>query len=122
MHELSICQALLTQVTCISGAAGAGRVERIVIEVGPLAGVEPGLLASAFLVMRAGGCAAEAALIIESAAIKVACDACGSVSAALANRLLCALCGGYRTRVICGEELRLLRVELRPADAAHAVN
>ncbi len=122
MHELSICQALLNQVTCISDTAGAGRVDRIVIEIGPLAGVEPGLLASAFLVMRTGGCAAEAALIIESAAIQVACDTCGSVSAALANRLVCAVCGGYRTRVISGEELRLLRVEIRAADAAHALN
>jgi Zn finger protein HypA/HybF involved in hydrogenase expression len=54
----------------LPSAAGAGRrncqghgasaVERITIEVGPLCGVEPELLASAFAILREGGCAAQA--------------------------------------------------------------
>ena len=121
VHELSICQALLNQVTGITRAAGMAQVERIVIAVGPLAGVEPGLLSSAFSVMRLGGCAAAAELVIESVEIRVDCAACGAVTAAVANRLLCAACGGYHTRVIAGEELRLLRVELR-AESLRVLN
>ena len=41
-------------------------IERIVLEVGPLSGVEPALLARAFEVARAGSCAAGAALSIET--------------------------------------------------------
>jgi hydrogenase nickel incorporation protein HypA/HybF len=122
VHELSICKALLEQVTCITADAGAQHVEHIVIEIGPLAGVEPGLIADAFVVMRRGGCAANASLSIESAAIRVACKDCNAVSNARANRLLCAVCGGYRTCVLAGEELRLLRVELRPPAVSHARN
>ncbi len=73
MHELSVCQALLRQVAEIAKGRGASAVERITIEVGPLCGIEPELLASAFAVLRAGGCAAQAALLIESTTVTVSC-------------------------------------------------
>ena len=113
MHELSVCQALLTQVAEIAAGRGARVVERITIEVGPLSGVEPVLLASAFAIVRAGGCAAEAALSIESTTVTIGCMACGAHSNPKPNRLVCAVCGGFRTRVVAGDELRLRRVELR---------
>ena len=43
MHELSICSALLDQVSDLAGRRGASAVQRITIEVGPLSGVEPAL-------------------------------------------------------------------------------
>ena len=120
MHELSVCQALLTQVAEIAKDRGANAVERIVIEIGPLAGVEPALLAQAFVFARAGSCAAEAALSIETTEVSVRCLGCGAQSQTPANRLVCAACGGYRTRVIAGDELRLRRVELRVSQPASA--
>ncbi|MEP6548920.1 MAG: hydrogenase maturation nickel metallochaperone HypA [Gammaproteobacteria bacterium] len=113
MHELSVCQALLTQVADIAAARGARAVERIFIEVGPLSGVEPAQLRSAFAVLRAGSCAAEAILSIESTLVIVRCTVCGAESPTAPNRLLCGECGGYRTRVVTGDELCLRRVELR---------
>ncbi len=113
MHEFSVCQALLTQVAGIAAEHGSSVVERITIEVGPLSGIEPALLASAFGVARAGGCAAQAALLIESAAITVCCMSCGVQSAAEPNRLSCGACSGFRTRIVGGDELRLRCVELR---------
>ena len=113
MHELSVCQALLAQVAEIAARRGASRVVRIAIEVGPLSGVEPDLLARAFEIVRCGSCAAQAALSIETSTVLVCCLACGMESPVAPNQLLCAGCGGYRTRVIRGEELRLRRVELQ---------
>jgi hydrogenase nickel incorporation protein HypA/HybF len=117
VHELSICQALLSQVTDIAvGYRTAGlaqaTVDKITIEIGPLSGVDPSLLRSAFDVMRARGCAAAAELVIEPVVVQVECVACGTISAAAANRLICAQCGGYRTSIVSGQELRLLRVEM----------
>jgi hydrogenase nickel incorporation protein HypA/HybF len=122
VHELSICQALLDQVIFVAGDSRSERIEKIVIAIGPLAGVEPGLMASAFAVMKIGSRAAQAALIIESAGVEVECRVCGTISAAVANRLICAACGGYRTRVVAGQELRLLRVEMGPAETPPALN
>ena len=118
MHELSVCQALLSQVAAIAADRGARVVERITIEVGPLSGVEPALLARAFAALRAGGCAAEADLLIESVAVTIGCMTCGTESQTKPNRLVCAACGGFRTRIVAGDELRLRRVALRvpPAD------
>ena len=113
MHELSICQSLLSQVAEIAMKHGASAVERIVIEVGPLSGVEPALLEHAFSIARAGSCAAQAALSIEAIAVAVRCESCGAHSAAAPNRLICGVCGGYRTRITAGDELRLRRVEMR---------
>ena len=123
VHELSVCQALLAQVIEIATDRGASAVSRITVEVGPLCGVEPGLLASAFEIVRAGSCAAGAILSIETTAITISCLICGAESQTAPNRLLCAACGGYRTRVVGGDELRLRGVELlvpeaRPASTA----
>ncbi len=112
MHELSICQALLDEVSAIAARQGAVRVMRITLEVGPLSGVEPALLASAFAVARAGSCASDAELLIEATSIEIRCLGCGSRSQTKPNRLICAACGGYRTQITAGEELRLRRVEL----------
>lgn len=116
MHELSICQALLAQVTELAMSRGAQSVERITIEVGPLSGVDPTLLADAFEIARIGGYAADAVLYIDPIAVTVFCGLCGARSPAAPNRLICASCGDYRVRVIAGDELRLRRVELRVAE------
>lgn len=113
MHELSICQALLSQVTAIARERGAKGIERIVVEVGPLSGVDGALLARAFEVARTGSCAADAALSIETSPVTVRCLSCGAQSRTAPNRLLCGACGGYRTSIIAGDELNLRRVELR---------
>ncbi len=120
MHELSICQSLLSQVTDIASDRGADAVERIVIEVGPLSGIEPELLAQAFAVARTGSCAAGAALSIETTGVTVSCSTCGAQSQTVPNRLVCGACGGFRTRIVAGDELRLRRVELRVPDAPPA--
>jgi hydrogenase nickel incorporation protein HypA/HybF len=113
VHELSVCQALLGQVAEIAQRRGASVVERITIEVGPLSGIEPELLAGAFAILRGGGCAAQALLSIEATRVTVSCVGCGAQSPAEPSRLVCAECGGFRTRVVAGDELRLRRLELR---------
>jgi hydrogenase nickel incorporation protein HypA/HybF len=117
VHELSVCQALLAQVTEIALDRGASAVAQINVEIGPLSGVEPALLASVFEVARAGGCAAHASLSITTTVVTISCLTCGAESQTPPNRLLCCVCGGYRTRVVAGDELRLRRVELHMPDA-----
>jgi hydrogenase nickel incorporation protein HypA/HybF len=113
VHELSVCQALLTQVADIARDRGACAVKRITIEVGPLSGIEPALLAGAFEILRSGGCAAQAVLSIESPSVIIRCLSCTAHSRTEPNRLVCDACGDFRTQVVAGDELRLRRVELR---------
>ncbi len=112
MHELSVCQSLLTQVDAIARKEKAEAVSRVTIEVGPLSGVEPGLLRAAFNVLRFSGLAAGADLVIETPLVAVRCLECGARSNTRANRLVCGACAGYRTVVVEGDELRLLQVAM----------
>ncbi len=116
MHELSVCQALLVQVEELASRQAAVMVVRITIECGPLSGVEPTLLKDAFAIMRSGGIAALAELVVLPAGVCVECIECGGRNETVPNRLLCATCGGFRTRVISGGELRLRKVEMRTCE------
>jgi hydrogenase nickel incorporation protein HypA/HybF len=120
VHELSVCQALLTEVSKIAARHGARVVERVNVEIGRLSGVEPELLSRAFEIARLGTCADHAVLSLAVLEITVRCTDCGAASPAQPNRLLCGACGGYRTRVLEGDELRLRAIELEVAEAQAA--
>lgn len=113
VHELSVCQALLIQVAEHACKQGAAAVVRITIECGPLSGVEPTLLKDAFAIMRLGGIAAAAELCVVPTVVRIECIECGGRTETRPNRLVCAACGGFRTRVIAGGELRLRSMEMR---------
>ena len=83
--------------------------------MGPLSGVEAELLRNAWPLAAAGTIAVDAELVIDEADVIVHCSACDADSAALANRLVCGLCGDYRTRLVSGDEMILQRIELESA-------
>jgi len=112
MHELSVCRSMLRQVVQIARQHGATAVTAVRVRIGPLSGIEPQLLREAFPIAAAGGMADGARLVVESVPIRVRCRDCGSESDARANRLLCARCGSWKTRLIAGDELLLESVEL----------
>lgn len=112
MHELSVCRALLAQVEEVARRHGTKGVAKIVLHIGPLAGVESRLLRQAFILVRTGSVAESTELVIETLPIRVRCQACGAESAASANRLLCGVCGDWRTQLISGDEMLLASVEL----------
>jgi len=111
MHELAICQALLARVESIAREYAAS-VTRVRVSIGPLSGVEPGLLERAYPIACAGTAAEGSELAIERAPVRVRCRSCGVESAASANRLLCGACGDWHTDLASGDELLLLNVEL----------
>ena len=112
MHELSLCQGLMRQVGKIARENDAEAVERIVLRIGGLSGVEPPLLAQAFEIARMGTVAENAELEMEEGPIVVKCNECGGSSAVPVNRLVCTYCGSWRVLVTEGEELLLVSLEL----------
>lgn len=120
MHELAICQALIAQVQGIA-LRRAARVRQVHVGVGPLSGVEPRLLENAYPLACAGTCAEGSQLAIEQTDIRVRCRVCGAETSAAANRLLCGTCGEWRTDLITGDELLLLRIELETREDAMEV-
>ena len=121
MHEYSVCMELLEQVERIAREHRARRVERIVLQLGPLSGVEAPLLEHAWPLAAAGSIAVDAELVIETAPVRVRCTQCGAESEAQANRLLCASCGDYRTQLISGDEMLLANLELAEIETSEVV-
>jgi hydrogenase nickel incorporation protein HypA/HybF len=119
MHELAICQDVLAQVRRIADERGATRVDRIVVVIGPLAGVEIPLLERAFSIARGGTLAANAELDAEISDIVVRCRTCGITSNASIGKLTCNSCGDWRVDVQQGEEMLLKTVELSGIVGGH---
>jgi len=51
-------------------------------------------------------------LDIRLSVVEVSCDKCDRVSQVPANKLVCPLCGNWRTSLASGDEMMLERVEL----------
>lgn len=115
MHELAICQALISQVTDVAREQNAATVTDVYVRVGPLSGIESPLMQNAFPIAAAGTVADRATLHLENMGIRVRCDECGAESDAKTNNLVCAACGDWRTTLMSGDELILQRVVMGDA-------
>jgi hydrogenase nickel incorporation protein HypA/HybF len=113
MHELTICQALVDEVSAVARKEGASLVTDIHVSIGPLSGVESPLMRNAFPVAAAGTVASDAALHLEQTAVRVRCEECGAETEAAANRLTCGYCNNWRTQLVSGDELLLQRVVMQ---------
>ncbi len=121
MHELAVCQGLMSQLEQIAAREHAQSISLIRLSVGPLSGVEPQLLEDAFPIAAAGTVAEGATLQIDRLGVRVRCLSCGADSDATANRLLCGACGDYRTQLLSGDEMLLMSVELERREDALGV-
>lgn len=125
MHEFAICQEMLSQVNRIATEHGATSVDRIIVVIGPLSGVEIPLLQRAFSIARASTVAENAEFDCEPSGIRVHCRSCGDVTAATINNLTCNRCGDWRVDVQQGDEMLLKTLELSgipDRDGAHAAS
>jgi len=112
MHELSVCQSIITQASEIAFQNQASAIESITLRIGPLSGIETSLLKQAFPFASRQSVAKGAELIVEELPIVIQCNKCGTKTNATANNLTCAQCGDYHTQLISGDEMLLVNVEL----------
>jgi len=102
---------MLKQIESIAAQHHAKRVSRVVLQLGPLSGVESVLLEHAFPIAVAGTIAESAKLQIEQLPIRIKCTQCLAESEADINRLLCRQCGSWQVRLISGDEMLLASLE-----------
>ena len=110
MHEYSIVQALVERVTAEARARQAVAVHRLSVQVGELAGVDVGLLATAYETFRDRTICEHAVLDVQTIPARWECPGCGRVIARGA-RLACPACA-LPARLAAGDEILLERVEM----------
>lgn len=114
MHELSLLQALVEQVTELAQKEGFCRVIEIRLGVGPWSGVEPDCLQLGFAEAARDTALAGAKLIMEQTPPELQCTACGqSCVPQSAAELCCVHCGSLATQIVRGCELCILELEVQ---------
>ena len=110
MHEYSIASSLLRMAEEQAAKHAAERVLGLQLRIGELAGVEIGLLETAWSLVRERSCCDGVDLAITRTPACWACSACGS-AIARGGLLACAACGAP-ARLTSGDELVLDRIEM----------
>jgi hydrogenase nickel incorporation protein HypA/HybF len=110
MHEYALAQALIDQVEREVRARRALAVHRVAVRIGPLSGVDAGLLVTAYGHLRVGTLCAGAELALVGEDVVWRCEACGKVLSRGAA-LCCPECG-LPARLAGGDALVLERIEL----------
>ncbi|MFD9125254.1 hydrogenase maturation nickel metallochaperone HypA [Kitasatospora sp. NPDC059571] len=111
MHEMSIATAVVEQVESAAPPPGAGRIESVHLEVGQLAGVVADSLQFCFELVCAGTALSGAELHTETVPARARCSDCATQWAVGSPPdLCCPGCGGARTELLSGRELRIRSV------------
>ena len=112
MHELSIAFSILDLATEEAERHG-GRVAAVHLKLGPLSGVAPEALRSAYDLAREGSALATARLVIEEVPVVIFCPTCAADRAAASVQdLCCPVCGTAPARVVSGRELEVVALEI----------
>ncbi len=111
MHEQSLVKNLLKQVEAIRLENQAQHVTEVCVEVGPLSGIEPLLLASAFEQLAYDDTIRNASLRIDQVHLLAKCDECRQQTEIKGFDFRCPTCGS-NLRVTQGDELHLVSVSL----------
>ena len=113
MHELGMMESALALVQRFADEKHARRVERVVLRIGTLSGVDPESLRFAFDVVSRGTKAEGADFEIESVPAAVFCRSCQKEFAGLDRGFIftCPICGDFCGDIRRGREIDLGRLE-----------
>lgn len=113
MHEKSLVQSLLTQVEQLRVQNDATTVDRVTVEIGPLSGVEPDLVQTAFDEVAPERFASPPMLDIRLVRMQIRCRTCRHEAAVEGVTLKCPECESTKVQIIRGDEFRLIDVSMQ---------
>lgn len=112
MHEMSICESILQIIEGQAKEQAFDRVNRIRLEIGPLAGVEVEALKFSYDVVTRGSIAEKSALEIIHLPLNAWCMPCAK-SVDVEQRFdACPECKSYQIQITGGDELRIKDMEV----------
>src|SRR5262245_36592939 len=111
MHELSIAMGIV-DVAAEEGERRRSRVVAVHIKLGPLSGVVPDALRSAFELARDSTPLAGAELVIEEVPVAAFCPACAVEREVIFPQMSCPVCGAATPGIVRGRELEVTALEI----------
>jgi hydrogenase nickel incorporation protein HypA/HybF len=110
VHEQSIVKNLLRQADQVRRAHNGQRLVEVRVEIGPLSGVEPALLQSAFLQL-CNGDLLSSRLVIDEVDLIAQCKSCGGQFTVRDFCFRCPTCQG-NVKVVQGDQIHLVSVQI----------
>jgi len=112
MHEMSICESIVSVIEQQAVAQSFSRVKRVRLEIGPLAGVELEALRFSYDVVTKGGIAEGSALEVIEMPVTAWCMPCARPVKVRERYDPCPDCGSYQVQITGGDELRIRDMEV----------
>jgi len=112
MHELSIAQNIVEIIQEHVPISGLPLVKNVKLKIGELAGVVPDSLEFCFDVITEQTPMRNAVLVVEHVPFVIECRKCGRVSTNDVGTFLCLACGSDETRMVSGNELMVMAIEV----------
>jgi len=113
LHEYSIVQSLLDLCEENAEKYHAVGIDKVIIKIGVLSGVEPHLVKTAFNAFKETTVCNDAELIINIQPLIIECNECGSISESKELCCKCMKCGSINVKVIDGKDMYLMRLEMK---------
>jgi hydrogenase nickel incorporation protein HypA/HybF len=118
MHEMSIIEALLEAVRAEVRAHPDARVLGVRMRAGSLRLVVPEILQSCYEAATRDTSLAGSRLDVEEVAARAQCGDCGAEFAVEEQWFECPRCRRVGARLVCGQELDLIGIELEESQVA----
>ena len=107
MHEVWLCQSIIGIIKQQTIEQKAGRIKKIILEIGLLSSVDKNALSFSFKIVSQGTEAEDAELQIIDVPGEAECNVCHKRVPVTDYYDECQSCGAHSLRVIQGEELRV---------------
>lgn len=112
MHELSICENLVSVIEAQAKVQHFARVKTVRLEIGRLAGIELDALRFSFEIVTKGGVAEDATLEVIDVPVLGWCSSCAHTVSVGERFDPCPECGSFQVQITSGEELRIKELEV----------
>lgn len=112
MHEVGIMHSALSIAENQALAVGATIIHEIRLRVGQLSGVVPEALEHAFVILKAGGMAENACLVIDYVPAICWCSSCKKEFESSGMFCTCPTCGTPSGEIRKGRELEIVSLEV----------
>ncbi|MDR1976731.1 MAG: hydrogenase maturation nickel metallochaperone HypA [Campylobacteraceae bacterium] len=112
MHELSVVNSLIELCEQNAKANDAQKVIKVEVKIGKLSGIEPHFLQLTFDTFKEKTICENAKLLVNIQEVIIECLSCGFQGTLKNNEFICEKCGGNDVRVVDGEDMVLMRLEM----------
>lgn len=113
MHETSIATTIWEQVRNVEKSNPGYETKRVKIEVGSFSGVETNMLADALETIIQNDHRSDVELILNEVNLVVKCEGCRVEFPVLDFHFECSVCGCKQLKMIDGDAIRLMHLDLQ---------